>query len=38
MTDTEMRDIFTVLHSNQYSDELSNKIINYFINVFIFNR
>ena len=38
ITDTEMRDILTVLHSNQYSDELSNKIINYFINVFIFNR
>ena len=38
ISDAQLNDIVTSLQCNQYTDELSNKIINYFINVFIFNR
>lgn len=38
ISDAQLNDILTSLQCNQYTDELSNKIINYYINVFIFNR
>lgn len=38
ISDAQLNDIVISLQCTQYTDELSNKIINYFINVFIFNR
>lgn len=38
INDTLFYDIVTSITSNQYTEELNNKIINYFIKSFIFNR